>query len=202
MPKSSETSVCDPHSRCESLVLNPGALLRNTCLSLCLDLSFRRPESQNVLPPGSLLPGSARLQREIPSPPQVRGFGVQSPRNRKSFGIVLGSELLGNRVDRSRLGFRAFGAELLLAQILLNPSVVFSRLRRRISVGLSLIDLFLFAGAMVVRVQYSAPVLVLLTADRFSFLCAFLFRFRLFLLRAFLSILIRCSRFRICCICT
>ena len=48
---------------------------------------------------------------------------------------------------------------------------------------------------MVVRVQYSAPVLVLLTADRFSFLCVFLFRFRLFLLGAFLSILIRCSRF-------
>ena len=187
MRKSSETSVCDPHSRCESLVLNPGALLRNTCLSLCLDLSFRRPGSQNVLPPGSLLPGSARLQREIPSPPQVRGFGVQSPRNQKSFGIVLGSELLGNRVDRSRLGFRAFGAELLLAQILLNPSVVFSRLRRRISVCLSLIDLFfsqvrwLFESSTVLQCSCFSLQIASLSCVRFfsgsaCFCCVLFFR--------------------------
>ena len=187
MPKSSETSVCDPHSRCESLVLNPGALLRNTCLSLCLDLSFRRPGSQNVLPPGSGEGSQARLQAKDPKPAAGSGVRGQSPRNRKSFGIVLGSELLGNRVDRSRLGFRAFGAELLLAQILLNPSVVFSRLRRRISVCLSLIDLFfsqvrwLFESSTVLQCSCFSLQIASLSCVRFfsgsaCFCCVLFFR--------------------------
>jgi len=81
MRKSSETSVCDPHSRCESLVLNPGALLRNTCLSLCLDLSFRRPGSQNVLLPGSGEGSQARLQAKDPKPAAGAGVRGRSPRN-------------------------------------------------------------------------------------------------------------------------
>ena len=136
MRKSSETSVCDPHSRCESLVLNPGALLRNTCLSLCLDLSFRRPGSQNVLLPGS--------GERIPSPSAGGGFGrIRSPLQARGFGgrapeMIQISLNAGN--EASRAGFAGWFRARWLVQ-----SLLFFRCRPDCSLFL-LTRLFLSSG--------------------------------------------------------
>jgi hypothetical protein len=127
MRKSSETSVCDPHSRCESLVLNPGALLRNTCLSLCLDLSFRRPGSQNVLLPGS--------GERIPSPSAGGGSEARCRRGvRGRFGGGA-PEMIQIQLNAGNQAFRAGFAGWFRACWLVQ-SLLFSRCRPDCSLSL------------------------------------------------------------------